>query len=412
VLIATIKGLMVFQKNMEGNRSMEARAVTLLLLALSYFSFGAGYRTENFTISGAIDARYAKQVGDLAEKYRKELALKWLGRELPAWPAPCPVRVVLKRDAEGRTSFSFNYSRDGHSFPTDWDMVVEGPADRILDAVLPHEITHTIFASHFGQPLPRWADEGGCTTVEHISERQKNHKMLLEFLSTNRGIPFNQMFRMKDYPRDILPLYAQGYSLARYFILLKGERHFIKYLERGMSSEDWDGATKEFYGFDDLSELQVTWVGWIKEGCPDPDADQLATADLKNETAQSAEPADLAAVERPAATDSRAGLRAGSLNQVSTKSTQSVGVSETDKGESWYIKQMQKNRTANRDTAGESRFKATVAPESAGPSYKLINGDSGNDQIPSYKGSDPETAAEQTSAPQVICSGGVCRILR
>ena len=39
-------------------------------------------------------------------------------------------------------------------------------ARRILDSVLPHEITHTIFATHFGQPLPRWADEGACTTVD------------------------------------------------------------------------------------------------------------------------------------------------------------------------------------------------------------------------------------------------------
>ena len=61
-------------------------------------------------------------------------------------------------------------------------MSIQGSRQRILDSVLPHEVTHTIFASHFRQPLPRWADEGACTTVEHASERAKQEKMLIEFL--------------------------------------------------------------------------------------------------------------------------------------------------------------------------------------------------------------------------------------
>ena len=54
-----------------------------------------------------------------------------------------------------------------------WDMKIQGSEERVLDSVLPHEVTHTIFASHFRQPLPRWADEGACTTVEHVSETQQ-----------------------------------------------------------------------------------------------------------------------------------------------------------------------------------------------------------------------------------------------
>ena len=31
----------------------------------------------------------------------------------------------------------------------------------------------------------------------------------------------------------------------------------------------WDAATREFYGYRDLSELQIEWVRWVKQGCPD-----------------------------------------------------------------------------------------------------------------------------------------------
>ena len=104
-------------------------------------------------------------------------------------------------------------------------------------------MTHTVFASYFRRPLPRWADEGACTTVEHQSERGKQERMLIDFLRTGRGIAFSQMFVMTEYPQDILPLYAQGYALARFLIDQKGKHEFLSYLKDGMSSDDWTAAT-------------------------------------------------------------------------------------------------------------------------------------------------------------------------
>jgi hypothetical protein len=152
--------------------------------------------------------------------------------------------------------------------PGRWTMSIQGSRERVLDSVLPHEITHTIFATHFGRPLPRWADEGACTVVEHVSERTKQEKMLYEFLTTNRGIPFNKMFVMKDYPQDVLPLYSQGYSLSRYFIALGGKQKFVDYVGEGMHTNQWVPTTKKFYGFDNLSDLQLSWLEWVRQGTP------------------------------------------------------------------------------------------------------------------------------------------------
>jgi hypothetical protein len=134
--------------------------------------------------------------------------------------------------------------------------------------VLPHEITHMIFASYFRRPLPRWADEGGATTMEHVSEKNKHRQMLLEFLRTNRGIAFNQMFAMTEYPRDVMPLYAQGYSLSEFLIEQFGRREFIAYLAEGMNTDNWPAATAHHYGIADLGTLQNTWVAWVAQGSP------------------------------------------------------------------------------------------------------------------------------------------------
>ncbi len=265
---------------------MEARRASYVLLAICCSIFGdqvigSDYATPNFTVS-APDSRLARQVGELAEQYRKDLAIHWLGHELPQWPQRCPITVAIQPHAGGETSFVFTPDATGRSAPSQWRMHIYGSPERILDSVLPHEVTHTIFATHFGRPLPRWADEGASTTVEHESEKQKNHRMLIEFLKTKRGIPFNHMFAMKQYPSDILPLYAQGHSLVKFLLLHKGPRHFVKYLGDGMQRESsrnisgtWDAVTEEYYGYKNLSELQLAWIKWVGEGSKslDPQAD-------------------------------------------------------------------------------------------------------------------------------------------
>lgn len=227
-------------------------------------SYGGNFRTQHFVVTAATP-EIAKAIAEQAEVYRRDLAILWLGRELPEWSAPCPITVQTGENlgAGGATSFMFERGQ-----PFGWRMSIQGSYQRVMDSVLPHEITHTIFATHFGQPLPRWADEGACTTVEDASEKTKQHHNLIRFLQTNRGIAFNKMFRMREYPPDVLPLYAQGYSVTRYLIAQGGERHFVNYVGEGLRTENWPEATKKFYGYEDLSDLQVKWVAWVAAGSP------------------------------------------------------------------------------------------------------------------------------------------------
>ena len=158
-----------------------------------------------------------------------------------------------------------------------WTMTIQGSEERILDSVLPHEVTHTIFASHFRRPLPRWADEGACTTVEHPVERARQHRLLIEFLTTGRGIAFPEMFAMREYPADVLPLYSQGYSLARYLIERGGRHRYVAFVGDGLAADDWSGALARHYGVTTLAQMQHVWLEWVRQGCPAPPA-SLAVA--------------------------------------------------------------------------------------------------------------------------------------
>ncbi len=244
---------------------MDARFFRAALLAgVVMVSAGASYRTPNFIIQTA-SPQFAEQLGKAAEQYRHDLAIAWIGNPMPDWAQPCvcTIQAGANLGAGGATTFMFDR---GEVFG--WRMTIQGSEQRLLDSVLPHEITHTIFASHFRRPLPRWADEGGATTMEHVSEKNKHRQMLLEFLRTNRGIAFNQMFAMTEYPRDVMPLYAQGYSLAEFLIEQFGRREFITYLDDGMKTNDWPAATARHFGVADLGMLQSTWLAWVAQGSP------------------------------------------------------------------------------------------------------------------------------------------------
>ena len=241
---------------------MEARLVSAAFIAAALSSLGAGYRTANFVVRAA-QPEIAQEVGQAAEKYRRELAIEWLGKEMPNWFQPCPITVEVgpQLGAGGATSFIFDH---GEVFG--WEMNIQGSRERVLDSVLPHEVTHTIFASYFRRPLPRWADEGASSTVEHDSERRKQQRMLVQFLKSQRGIAFNDMFAMKQYPRDILPLYAQGHSLATFLMGQGGKRKFLRYVKDGLETDDWTTSTKSHYGFGNLGQLQVAWLDWVRAG--------------------------------------------------------------------------------------------------------------------------------------------------
>jgi len=212
------------------------------------------------------DLEFAKHVARMADVYRKHYAIHWLGHELPPWSEKVP--LVVNASPQLPASGETKYTLMGGTIRS-IQMVVSGTQERILDSVLPHEMTHTILATHFavsGKPVPRWADEGACTTVEDSSERRKHDVMLVKFLTENRGIPFRQLFAMREYPPDLMPLYAQGYSLCAFLIAQSGPRKFVEFLDYGMINEDWVGAIRFVYGYPRLGNLQQAWNAWVYDG--------------------------------------------------------------------------------------------------------------------------------------------------
>lgn len=236
-----------------------------LLLAALCVAAAVPARAANFAVYCA-DRTLAQEIDDAAELARRDLSLEWFGVELPDWGERCPIHVqVTSGGGGGATSFVFFDGQVGQ-----WNMTIEGQPRELVESVVPHEVLHTVFASHFRRPLPRWADEGACSTAESAPSQARLDRSLIEYLSTGRGLSFNQLFGAKEYPQDIMPLYAEGHSLAKFLLNHADKRQFTGMLAAGLERGDWQSSIAEHYGHESLGELQKSWLSWVRAGSPPP----------------------------------------------------------------------------------------------------------------------------------------------
>ena len=216
----------------------------------------ASVRSQNFIVHGP-DQTVIRSVAQKAEDLRHKIAMAWLGKPLPAWPKPCPIQLKLTGgEAGGVTSFSFDQGR-----VTDQEMNLEGSADRIINSALPHEITHTVFAWHFGAPMPRWADEGACMLSEDHRELSRQDEIINGLVDRKGHVPLGTLFTMEEYPKDLLGFYGQGYSVSRFLIEIGGRDRFLKFVGDG-TKIGWDSATRRHYNLPDSKELDRAWRSW------------------------------------------------------------------------------------------------------------------------------------------------------
>ncbi|HEY2785616.1 MAG TPA: hypothetical protein VGJ05_11640 [Fimbriiglobus sp.] len=237
-------------------------SVFILILAAVPAFAGDRVASENFIVD-APNRELARKFADAAEYYRKEKAMDWLGQEMPNWKTKCPLKVIVTLGAAGgATTFTFDGGPNGESKVASREMEIKGKLDQLLDSVLPHEVTHTVLAHYFGRPVPRWADEGGSVLSENDEERYKHDISARELLNQGRGIKLRHLFTMKEYPRDMIVTYAEGYSVVRFLVDQGGRKKFLTFVAEGMKGNvrNWDEACRNVYGYQSVDALEDSWI--------------------------------------------------------------------------------------------------------------------------------------------------------
>jgi hypothetical protein len=147
----------------------------------------------------------------------------------------------------------------------------------LLQAVLPHEITHVILADIFPtKQIPRWADEGLAVLAEPADEQQRRAADLIEPLAANRLFPLDALMSM-DYPDNQYwnLYYAQSVSVTRFLVEQGTPAQMIQFLQ-GSQRNGYEAELRRIYRIDGYGDLQRRWLAYARSLAPNRTASATA----------------------------------------------------------------------------------------------------------------------------------------
>jgi hypothetical protein len=249
-----------------------------MALGVATSAFAAKFQTANFEVT-ADSPEVAKAIAEEAEKWRAALAKHWLKTPLEDWPEVCQIEVRTRRTGgSGWTS----YEKVGGKLVR-VGIELQGPPERLLEYVLPHELTHAVLVLALGEAMPRWADEGAAMLSESDSQKLRQKLLVEQLVQSGNAIPARQLLEMPDYPASqsrLHAFYAQSLMLTEFLISRGGPAEFLDFVRAGRD-ESWDLALSRHYKWENIEAMEGAWSEWLqKNGEPQtpPSTEQIITS--------------------------------------------------------------------------------------------------------------------------------------
>lgn len=213
----------------------------------------ATYRSANFEVT-ADSADLAREIALEAEKWRATLASRWLNRPLAKWDDSCRIDVTTR--LTGGTGWTDYHFLGGRLVRV--GIRLEGPGERLLEYVLPHELTHAVLVTALGEALPRWADEGAAMLSESQSQKHRHRLRAHQLLKTGKLIPLGELLNTAEYPAkksQLHAFYAESFTLCEFLIIKGGAVRFLEFVKDG-HAEGWDRAILRHYKLQNAQALE------------------------------------------------------------------------------------------------------------------------------------------------------------
>jgi hypothetical protein len=238
---------------------MEALRLTCLLVlfpAAPATEEGVAYNA-NFTVR-TTSQKLADEVLTKAETLRRDIALAWLNEELPAGEGPATIYIRLSQDEDRALTWPMdNPQRTRHVV---W---LTTTRERAVSSALAHEITHTVFATRFGDALPAWADEGIASLEDDASRVQVRRRTMGEFARSGWPSLRSVLDQRTISPTDRIA-HSTATSLTEFLLTRADKPTLLEFAVAGKSL-GWDAALKQHYRIRSVDELTRAWQRWAAQ---------------------------------------------------------------------------------------------------------------------------------------------------
>jgi hypothetical protein len=218
--------------------------------------------SKNFSV-GAPSRAFAEAVLAAAESMRRELALEWLGKELPEGKQFTRIHVELSTeideglcDLDPAGSLSCGHNR----------IWLTTTPELALGSTLRHELTHLVLHHQFpaGGGIPAFANEGICSRMDDANRHARRSNLLGKIVQTEKWPSLVEVMTQRTIaPTDELA-YTVSASLTEFFLSRGDRKKYLDFVSAG-SRIGWPAATQQFYGIATTRDLQREWQTFVTQ---------------------------------------------------------------------------------------------------------------------------------------------------
>jgi hypothetical protein len=228
----------------------------LLLLIICSGAMGAGMaHDENFIVM-APDQTLADELIARANQFRREVAIEWLGRELP----PSVGRTIINVELSDGIDRGFTWPIDSPARKCH-KMWLTTSRERALGSTLRHEITHVVMATRFRGMMPPWAEEGAASLEDDSHRIETRQDVIAWYNETGAWPNLTNVLQADCILATDKALYSVAASVTEYLLACKDRKTFLAFAVAGKQS-GWDRALAEHYGIGGVGQLQEAWQAW------------------------------------------------------------------------------------------------------------------------------------------------------
>lgn len=244
--------------HVDGSRCLWGRLAALVSwCSLSPVLLANGYtsQTANFTVV-APTAAMARDLGQAAERCRREVASEWLGKPLPTAPQRTTLRVAI----EGETSRATTYVDPAG---TNHRVTISAPDWRQVGPLVQHEVAHTVLLTALGSAIPDWANEGIASRYDGPLRHDIRQRKLHQFAALDSWPSLAEVF---ESPVEAQWSYAACVSVTDLLVERGGKRQFVAFLVTA-DRVGIESALAEHYGLGSIRELEKQWHERVRRSC-------------------------------------------------------------------------------------------------------------------------------------------------
>jgi len=218
------------------------------------------------------DYQAANNISWKAEYYYKRILRHFNVEDFHPWEKDkkCTIYIFESKDSFIKEADAPEWS-DGLARYNPPRLYVYKGSRNLIKNILPHEITHLIFSEFMDRnEIPLWLNEGMAQYEEEKWDKGYSKRYLKNHIRRGIYIKLDELFNMKDYPKDEEERYLFYLQSASIIDYLRKEQiaslfgEFLTKIKEGKSVEDALKQTYQWKFQGGIPDLEERWIKYIK----------------------------------------------------------------------------------------------------------------------------------------------------